>query len=245
MMGRFINGDDRLVDNGNMFAYCENNPVMNVDPTGHAWWNAVWNYLTTFVETVVETVNAVVEYVQEAWNEMTGGDTEGYSFPQETPQEEFEYGVLDDLYELDAALDELAQKLGMSTMSQGIMFSSNGGVFQGSFILGFSNDVKGNFTPFFSKASGASSGIPGMGLSNVLIFTDAESINDLKDKAKGDGLAGGINIINGSFESGKTLDKKGNELYNTKSLSVGVGVGGIQAYHEDSETWNLFKAWND
>ena len=130
-------------------------------------------------------------------------------------------------------------------MSQGIMFSFDGGVFQGSFILGFSNDVKGNFTPFFSKASGASSGIPGMGLSNVLIFTDAESINDLKDKAKGDGLAGGINIINGSFESGKTLDKKGNELYNTKSLSVGVGVGGIQAYHEDSETWNLFKAWND
>ena len=34
LMGRFINGDDRLVDNGNMFAYCGNNPVINVDYRG-------------------------------------------------------------------------------------------------------------------------------------------------------------------------------------------------------------------
>ena len=79
----------------------------------------------------------------------------------------------------------------------------------------------------------------------MIIFTDAQTIDNLKGPAKGDGLAGGINIISGSFESGKTLNEFGNELYNTKSLSVGVGVGGIQAYHEDSETWNLFKAWND
>ena len=52
VMGRFINGDDRLVDNGNMFAYCGNNPVINVDPTwtytnmidscGYGWSDEYW-----------------------------------------------------------------------------------------------------------------------------------------------------------------------------------------------------------
>lgn len=30
-----INADDRLVDNGNMFSYCSNNPVNQIDPDGH------------------------------------------------------------------------------------------------------------------------------------------------------------------------------------------------------------------
>ena len=40
--GRFINADGQL--NGglhgcNQFAYCSNNPVMNIDPNGRAWWH--------------------------------------------------------------------------------------------------------------------------------------------------------------------------------------------------------------
>ena len=40
--GRFINADGQLNDGllgHNMFAYCGNNPVMNIDPDGHAWWH--------------------------------------------------------------------------------------------------------------------------------------------------------------------------------------------------------------
>ena len=112
-------------------------------------------------------------------------------------------------------------------MSQGIMFSFDGGVFQGSFILGFSNDVKGNFTPFFSKASGASSGIHGIGLSKVIIFTDAESIDDLAGKAYADGIALGVGPIGISRENGHTIVEK---KYNIKSFSAGYGIGRTQAY---------------
>ena len=39
-MGRFINADGQF-NNGllgnNLFAYCENNPVMRIDPTGQGW----------------------------------------------------------------------------------------------------------------------------------------------------------------------------------------------------------------
>ncbi|MGM9681213.1 MAG: RHS repeat-associated core domain-containing protein [Eubacteriales bacterium] len=48
--GRFINADGQL--NGgllgyNQFTYCGNNPVMNVDPDGHAWWH--WALAATVI----------------------------------------------------------------------------------------------------------------------------------------------------------------------------------------------------
>ena len=43
-VGRFLNADGYINANGdligfNMFAYCGNNPVNRVDPTGEAWWH--------------------------------------------------------------------------------------------------------------------------------------------------------------------------------------------------------------
>ena len=50
-IGRFINADSLIstgqdINGFNMFAYCGNNPVNRVDPTGTSW-EGVWNFLKT------------------------------------------------------------------------------------------------------------------------------------------------------------------------------------------------------
>ena len=63
-VGRFINADGQL--NGgllgnNMFAYCENNPVMRTDPNGNGWFGAIAGAICgTLVGAAYGALNALV-----------------------------------------------------------------------------------------------------------------------------------------------------------------------------------------
>ena len=51
--GRFINSDSldyldpQTLGGLNLYAYCGNNPVMGVDPSGHAWYDKLWDWVNT------------------------------------------------------------------------------------------------------------------------------------------------------------------------------------------------------
>ena len=52
---RFISPDDTAyldsenVDGLNLYAYCNNDPVNRIDPSGHAWYSTVWDWINTIV----------------------------------------------------------------------------------------------------------------------------------------------------------------------------------------------------
>ena len=239
MMGRFINGDDRLVDNDNMFAYCENNPVMNVDPTGtytnmidsygYGWSDEYW----------VLPLDLVIE------------EPVGYEYMDDDlylPQSNYGNGWSEETYTPLSLLDELKYILkdnGISTFSSGNQFSINIGLVQGSITWGWSYDLKGNMTPFITTATDPSVGTIGIGFNAVYIFTDAETVDDLKREGIAAGGSGSFKNISLGGELGRTIDDEGKLKYNTKSLLCGVGIGGAaEGHYEDSYTWNLFNFSN-
>lgn len=71
-MGRFISPDElSILDetksqiNGlNLYMYCGDNPVMNIDPSGRDWWADLWKGIATFIiGAVVVTAVALVSVV--------------------------------------------------------------------------------------------------------------------------------------------------------------------------------------
>ena len=63
-VGRFINADDvayiqpDVLNGSNLYAYCGNNPVMYVDPTGTAWWRWLIGGLILAATAVLTVVTA-------------------------------------------------------------------------------------------------------------------------------------------------------------------------------------------
>ncbi len=64
-VGRFISQDDvtyldpEHINGLNLYAYCCNNPVMNVDPTGTSWWSRFWKSVAGAIVKIVVGVVAI------------------------------------------------------------------------------------------------------------------------------------------------------------------------------------------
>ena len=63
-IGRFISqdsieyADPQSINGLNLYAYCGNNPVMNVDPTGNAWWHWVLGAIIIVAAVALSVVTA-------------------------------------------------------------------------------------------------------------------------------------------------------------------------------------------
>ena len=85
---RFINADGYVstgqgLTGNNMFAYCGNNPVMRVDPTGEAWYNVLYDWVNTIAGFLnpTSTLTAIgalaVAAVQGRWSDIKHDWNEG------------------------------------------------------------------------------------------------------------------------------------------------------------------------
>lgn len=65
-VGRFISqdsveyADPKTINGLNLYAYCGNNPVMNVDPTGNAWWHWLLGIVIVVASVALSVVTAGV-----------------------------------------------------------------------------------------------------------------------------------------------------------------------------------------
>lgn len=66
-LGRFISqdsieyADPETINGLNLYAYCGNNPVMNIDPTGTAWW--LWREISDFFSNIYDGIITPIKNV--------------------------------------------------------------------------------------------------------------------------------------------------------------------------------------
>ena len=87
VIGRFINADTYVstgqgILGNNMFAYCNNNPINNVDPSGHClecWWERqlervkpAFNFVATVLTNAWETATDEFEYILKSGDSLGG-----------------------------------------------------------------------------------------------------------------------------------------------------------------------------
>ena len=147
VVGRFISQDaldyaDPDTINGlNLYAYCDNNPVMKVDPTGTvAWWDYLWSGFKhwikstfgSFLDVSKNMISVTRDYLFFGWEEgikiggIIGDDSKPISFYFSTPNEwwkfwEYQFGfkvnIIDYSFSLSLGLGELNTSLGIKDIS--------------------------------------------------------------------------------------------------------------------------------